>query len=106
MFENLTEGDFGPGPTAAGMVRGSEGERTIERAREAARIMDEENEPEPVAPPQSSALPSPLELDIFDPLPVTPATPMIDPSLLGPSVLPRAADREIAARRSGIAGLV
>ena len=106
VFENLTEGDFGPGPTAAGMVRGSEGERTIERAREAARIMDEENEPEPVAPPQSSALPSPLEFDIFDPLPVTPATPMIDPSLLGPSVLPRAADREIAARRSGIAGLV
>ena len=51
--------------------------------------------------PQSS-----LNLDLFEPLPPTPATPMGDPSLLGPSVLPRAADREIAARRSGIAGLV
>ena len=51
--------------------------------------------------PQSS-----IDLDLFDPLPTTPAAPMGDPSLLGPTVLPRAADREIAARRSGIAGLV
>ena len=51
--------------------------------------------------PQSS-----IDMPIFEDLPTTPATPMGDPSLLGPSVLPRAADREIAARRSGIAGLV
>jgi len=51
--------------------------------------------------PQSS-----IDMPIFEDLPVTPAPPMGDPSLLGPSVLPRAADREIAARRSGIAGLV
>ena len=105
VFENLTEGDFGPGPTAAGMVRGSEGQRTIERAREAARIMDEENQPEPVAPPQSSALPSPTELDLFDPLPVTPATPAINPAM-SPTILPSDTDRELAARRAGIAGLV
>jgi hypothetical protein len=105
VFENLTEGDFGPGPTAAGMVRGSEGQRTIERAREAARIMDEENQPEPVAPPQSSALPSPSELDLFDPLPVTPATPTINPAM-SPTILPSDTDRELAARRAGIAGLV
>jgi hypothetical protein len=51
--------------------------------------------------PQSS-----IDMPIFEDLPTTPAPPMGDPSLLGPSVLPRAADREIAARRSGIAGLV
>ena len=51
--------------------------------------------------PQSS-----IDMPIFEDLPITPAAPMGDPSLLGPTVLPRAADREIAARRSGIAGLV
>ena len=56
---------------------------------------------EQMQPPQSS-----IDMPIFEDLPVTPAPPMGDPSLLGPSVLPRAADREIAARRSGIAGLV
>jgi hypothetical protein len=51
--------------------------------------------------PQSS-----IDMPIFEDLPTTPAPPMGDQSLLGPTVLPRAADREIAARRSGIAGLV
>ena len=56
---------------------------------------------EQMQPPQSS-----IDMPIFEDLPTTPAAPMGDPSLLGPTVLPRAADREIAARRSGIAGLV
>jgi hypothetical protein len=51
--------------------------------------------------PQSS-----IDMPIFENLPTTPAPPMGDQSFLGPTVLPRAADREIAARRSGIAGLV
>jgi hypothetical protein len=51
--------------------------------------------------PQSS-----IDMPIFENLPTTPAPPMGDQSFLGPTVLPRATDREIAARRSGIAGLV
>lgn len=51
--------------------------------------------------PQSS-----IDEPLFDPLPSSTGAPLTDPSLIGPTVLPRAADREIAARRSGIAGLV
>jgi len=104
VFENLTEGDFGPGPTATGMVRGSEGERTIERAREAARIMDEENQPNPVAPPQSNV--SPIDLDIFEPLPDTqpaPATGNLDLALSS-AIVPLDKDREIAMRTRGNLG--
>ena len=77
-----------------------------ERAKllEAIESFDRKQNAAPVPAPIGPAIPP--ETSIFDPLPVTPATPMGDPSLLGPSVLPRAADREIAARRSGIAGLV
>ena len=104
VFENLTEGDFGPGPTATGMVRGSEGERTIERAREAARIMDEENQPDPVAPPQSNV--SPIDLDIFEPLSDTDPTPALgqfDPAL-SPTIVPLDKDRELAMRTRGNLG--
>ena len=77
-----------------------------ERAKllEAIESCDRKQNAAPAPTPLGPTIPT--ETSIFDPLPVTPATPMGDPSLLGPSVLPRAADREIAARRSGIAGLV
>ena len=113
-FEEMTPGDVKPSdlPGAAqteeGLPKPPIGEANVELARqlEEMRRKEAEAEQKPVSVPSEPRGFGPPLSGLFDPLPVTPATPMGDPSLLGPSVLPRAADREIAARRSGIAGLV
>ena len=77
---------------------------------------EQDAEPEMERPVSAAPMPAPPrpamppETSIFEPLPTGPSvaarSPAMDAAMIDPAVLPRAEDRAIAARRSGIAGLV